>query len=106
MSRIGREEGEGSEAVVQERIRQAEEDLQYIEQGDYMLPASRDAQGSKTYWLTLKQGLERSPQFGPEHIVTKEAARIFDVLDNGGQIREQSLVAFKDLVNRLALQQA
>ncbi|MBT3539165.1 hypothetical protein HOF40_04295 [Candidatus Parcubacteria bacterium] len=106
MNRIGNPEGEVTEAVVQERIGQATKDLGFIEKHDYMLPESTDALGSKTYWLTLKNGLEASPQFGSGHPVTEEAGRIFDVLDNGGRIKESTLHGFKDLANQLPVARA
>lgn len=80
------------------RAREAESAVERLRQGgDFVVPTSREMQGSKTYWGKLKEGMREL--FGPDHRVAKEAERIFDVFDNGGSARPETLLQFVNEVN-------
>lgn len=81
------------------RVAEAETAIERLRQGgDFALPTSKEMWGSKSYWGKLTQGM--ADLFGPNHAVAKEAERIFDVFDNGGSARPDTLTLFVIQINK------
>lgn len=83
-------------AMAEQTVEQLKADLANPKKPDLVFNLPQDSQlGSRTFWRRLATKVGELPV---SEAVVNEADRIADVLENGGAVREQTFINFKELI--------